>query len=80
MKLIPDNTSHIFPRLFPLTRYPIIKLEKSQLVDTNGAGDAYVGGFLSKLVQGCSMEICCREGAEAACVIVQRSGCTFPDA
>jgi len=33
------------------TEYPIIKLEKSQLVDTNGAGDAYVGGFLAKLVQ-----------------------------
>lgn len=60
------------------TSYPIIKLAKEQLVDTNGAGDAYVGGFLSKLVQGCSMEVCCKAGAEAACVIVQRSGCTFP--
>ena len=59
--------------------YPVLKLEKSQLVDTNGAGDAYVGGFLAKLVQNCSMDVCCKAGAESACVIVQRSGCTFPD-
>ncbi|CAD7936200.1 unnamed protein product [Amoebophrya sp. A120] len=58
--------------------YPIEKLSKEQIVDTNGAGDAYVGGFLSKLVQGCSVELCCRAGAKAAAVIVQQSGCTFP--
>jgi adenosine kinase len=60
-----------------VAEYPIIKLEKEQLVDTNGAGDAYVGGFLAKLVQNCSMDVCARAGAKAASVIVQRSGCTF---
>merc|ERR550537_185870 len=29
-----------------VTTYPIVKLDKSKIVDTNGAGDAYVGGFL----------------------------------
>eukprot|EP00392_Amoebophrya_sp_AT5.2_P011948 g12038.t1 len=58
--------------------YAIVPLAKEQIVDTNGAGDAYVGGFLSKLVQGCSVELCCQAGAEAAKVIVQQSGCTFP--
>lgn len=59
--------------------YPIVALPKEKIVDTNGAGDAYVGGFLSKLVQGCSMELCTRAGAEAAAMIVQQSGCSFPN-
>merc|ERR1712113_658957 len=50
-----------------------------KLVDTNGAGDAYVGGFLSGLVHEKDMHYCCQAGAYAASVIVQRSGCTFPE-
>jgi len=61
-----------------ITEYPILQLSPSKLVDTNGAGDAYVGGFLSGLVQGKDMHYCCQAGAYAASVIVQRSGCTFP--
>merc|ERR1719326_2032810 len=34
-----------------VTAYPIIKLDKSSIVDTNGAGDAYVGGFLAGLAK-----------------------------
>jgi adenosine kinase len=63
-----------------IKEYPIIKLSKAKLVDTNGAGDAYVGGFLSGLAQGKDMHYCCQAGAYAASVIVQRSGCTFPKA
>lgn len=60
--------------------YPITKLEKEQIVDTNGAGDAFVGGFLAKLVElgSGNDEVCAKSGADAACVIVQRAGCTFP--
>lgn len=29
------------------TEYPVCKIPKEQIVDTNGAGDAFVGGFLS---------------------------------
>merc|ERR1712093_954549 len=49
------------------------------IVDTNGAGDAYVGGFLAALSKGLSMEKCCQAGAYSASVIVQRSGCTYPE-
>ncbi|KAL2974254.1 hypothetical protein AAZX31_14G093300 [Glycine max] len=31
--------------------YPMILLPKDKLVDTNGAGDAFVGGLLSQLVK-----------------------------
>eukprot|EP00418_Pyrodinium_bahamense_P082437 CAMPEP_0179061130 /NCGR_PEP_ID=MMETSP0796-20121207/26227_1 /TAXON_ID=73915 /ORGANISM="Pyrodinium bahamense, Strain pbaha01" /LENGTH=145 /DNA_ID=CAMNT_0020757943 /DNA_START=1 /DNA_END=438 /DNA_ORIENTATION=- len=61
-----------------ITKYPVIVLPKEKLVDTNGAGDSYVGGFLAALSKGLDMEACCKAGAYAASVIVQRSGCTFP--
>eukprot|EP00271_Cylindrocystis_brebissonii_P013303 TRINITY_DN33039_c0_g1_i1.p1 TRINITY_DN33039_c0_g1~~TRINITY_DN33039_c0_g1_i1.p1 ORF type:complete len:343 (-),score=74.05 TRINITY_DN33039_c0_g1_i1:302-1330(-) len=62
-----------------VTTYPVIYLTKDQLVDTNGAGDAFVGGFLSQLVQGKDIAACVKAGNYAANVIIQRSGCTFPD-
>merc|ERR1712003_390460 len=61
-----------------VTEFPVVVLPKEKLVDTNGAGDSYVGGFLAGLVKGLSAEECCKAGAYAASVIVQQSGCTFP--
>merc|ERR1712054_443571 len=61
-----------------VTKHAITALPKEKLVDTNGAGDAYVGGFLAALSKGLSTEECCKAGAYSASVIVQHSGCTFP--
>merc|ERR1711904_703771 len=61
------------------TEYPVITLPKEKLVDTNGAGDSYVGGFLAALSKGLDMAACCKAGAHAASIIVQQSGCTFPE-
>ncbi|KAG0493790.1 hypothetical protein HPP92_004784 [Vanilla planifolia] len=58
--------------------YPVILLPKEKLVDTNGAGDAFVGGFLSQLVQEKSIDECVRAGCYASNVIIQQSGCTCP--
>ncbi|KAJ3680211.1 hypothetical protein LUZ60_016489 [Juncus effusus] len=41
--------------------------------------DTFVGGFLSQLVGEKSIEECIRAGCYAANVIIQRSGCTYPD-
>ncbi|RZC91084.1 hypothetical protein C5167_028909 [Papaver somniferum] len=62
-----------------VTTYPVIPLPKEKLVDTNGAGDAFVGGFLSQLVLEKPIEECIRAGCYAANVIIQRSGCTYPE-
>lgn len=62
-----------------ITKYPVIPIEAKDIVDTNGAGDAFVGGFLSQLVLEKSMEDCIRAGNYAANLIIQRSGCTFPE-
>jgi len=61
-----------------VTEFPVVVLPKEKLVDTNGAGDSYVGGFLAGLVKGLPIADCCKAGAYAASVIVQQSGCTFP--
>lgn len=61
-----------------VTEHAITMLPKEKLVDTNGAGDSYVGGFLAGLVKGLPAAECCKAGAYAASVIVQHSGCTFP--
>jgi len=58
--------------------HPILKVDSSKIVDTNGAGDAFVGGFLSQLIQGKSIEDCLRGGHYSASIIIQHPGCTFP--
>lgn len=58
--------------------FPVDSLPRELLVDTNGAGDAFVGGFLSQLLLGKSMADCVRAGHYASRVVIQRSGCTFP--
>lgn len=62
-----------------VTEYPIIPIKQEDIVDTNGAGDAFVGGYLSQLVQGKELDECITCGNYAANLIIQRSGCTFPD-
>lgn len=61
-----------------VTEIPITVIPKNKLVDTNAAGDAFVGGFLSQLVLGKDIVECVRAGNYASSIIIQRSGCTFP--
>ena len=61
-----------------VTEYAVDPLPKEQLVDTNGAGDAFVGGFLAQLALGAPVAKCVDAGHFAARVIIQRSGCAYP--
>ncbi|KAI0232296.1 Adenosine kinase 1, partial [Lamellibrachia satsuma] len=61
------------------TEYPIKPIDKSTIKDTNGCGDAFVGGFLSQLVLGRPLEECVRCGNYAAHTILQQWGCNYPD-
>eukprot|EP00955_Chlamydomonas_euryale_P078915 363221-Chlamydomonas_euryale.AAC.9 len=58
--------------------FPVIKVAPEDLVDTNGAGDAFVGGFLSQILVGKAVDEAVRAGNYAANIVIQRSGCTFP--
>ena len=39
------------------TEYAVDAVSADKIIDTNGAGDAFVGGFLSQLVQGKPVEV-----------------------
>lgn len=57
--------------------YDIIPIKAEAILDTNGAGDAFVGGFLAQLVQGKDIQKCVDCGNFAARYIIQRSGTTM---
>ena len=54
------------------------KLRNDEIQDLNGAGDAFLGGFLSQYMKGYSIQDCCKIGIEASTVIIKNVGCTFP--
>ena len=54
------------------------KIKDDEIVDLNGAGDSFLGGFLSEFLKGSSLHDCCRIGTEAASVVLRNVGCTFP--
>jgi len=58
--------------------YSIIPVEEKEIVDTNGAGDAFVGGFLSQYVQGKSIDECIDTGHWLANINIKLVGPTFP--
>lgn len=60
-----------------ITEFPTVDLPVDKVVDTNGAGDAFVGGFLAQIVKGGTVEQGIKCGIWTATQIVQRSGCTF---
>jgi adenosine kinase len=59
--------------------FAIEAIAKDLIVDTNGAGDAFVAGFLGGLIYGKSIEDCVKAGNFTAKAIIQQPGCTFPD-
>lgn len=58
--------------------YPVIPIAASDIIDTNGAGDAFVGGYLAGLAAKDEVKECVNKGHYAANVIIQHSGCAFP--
>lgn len=59
--------------------FPIPAIEKDLIVDTNGAGDSFVGGFLSQIVQGKDLDTAIQAGIWLSGQVIQQNGCTFPD-
>ena len=59
----------------PLLTVPVAPV--ANVIDTNGAGDAFAGGFLAWRAKGASLEDAVKAGHWAAGHIITRSGCTF---
>ncbi|RIA80429.1 Ribokinase-like protein, partial [Glomus cerebriforme] len=57
--------------------YPIIPVDENDLVDVTGAGDSFVGGFLSRLIQGKNIDECIMTGHKLANYIVKQVGTQY---
>ena len=62
---------------FVLQSFPRF-IKQDDIVDLNGAGDAFLGGFMSQWMQGKQLNTCCKAGNNASGVILRNVGCTFP--
>ncbi|KAG9295923.1 hypothetical protein G9A89_006662 [Geosiphon pyriformis] len=58
--------------------YPVIPIADKDIVDTNGAGDAFVGGFLSQYTQGKNVDESIAGGHWLANISIRRVGPTYP--
>lgn len=63
----------------PLRSYQVEPLPDNEIVDTNSAGDAFVGGYLALLHQGADVDECVKAGIYAAQAIIKRNGCSIPE-
>ena len=61
-----------------ILEFPVIPIKPEDIVDSNGAGDAFVGGFLSQYVQGKPLERCIAAGNFVANTVIQRNGASYP--
>jgi len=59
------------------TSYPTPRVPEEEIVDLNGAGDCFVGGFLSEYVQGKDLATCIKAGHYCAGVCIRTSGIKF---
>lgn len=59
--------------------FAVPKLCSSAIIDTTGAGDSFVAGFLAALLREYSIEKCLHFGCWAARQIIQELGCTVPN-
>ncbi|KAJ3254098.1 hypothetical protein HDU77_004253 [Chytriomyces hyalinus] len=58
--------------------YIVPQVRFTDIVDTNGAGDGFCGGYLAALAMGKSTRLCVRSGLFVAGEILKQEGATYP--
>jgi len=58
--------------------FAVLELKEDLIIDANGAGDAFAGGFLASYMKGQKLDACVTAGHWAASQIIQTRGCQFP--
>ncbi|KAL8935817.1 MAG: hypothetical protein Q9211_004497 [Gyalolechia sp. 1 TL-2023] len=58
--------------------YPVRTIGAEEIYDTNGAGDAFAGGFVAGIVEGKSLEECVDMGQWLAKLSIQELGPQYP--
>lgn len=71
------SSSTIYCTGSSISTYPVEPVQPDEIVDTNGAGDAFVGGFLASFLQGYSIDKCIECGHHMASMIIKTSGISF---
>ncbi len=61
-----------------VSRFDVPALDHKLIVDANGAGDAFVGGFLAQIARGKDVAAAVKTGHYAARTILQVSGTALP--
>ncbi|KAK7507736.1 hypothetical protein BaRGS_00000701 [Batillaria attramentaria] len=61
-----------------VTEYHVPTVPDDNIVDTSGAGDAFVGGFLASLIQGHPLAECIQCGIYTSSAIIRQLGCSLP--
>ncbi|KAI7867599.1 Ribokinase-like protein [Spinellus fusiger] len=62
-----------------VTSFPVAKAAPGEIVDANGAGDGFCGGFLGLYVQGIhDITKCVNAGHYLAGLVIRREGPTYP--
>lgn len=59
-------------------RFSMPTLQPKNVIDTTGAGDAFVAGFLKGLLDSLNMYDCIALGCYASTEIIQQVGCSLP--
>ena len=54
------------------------KVELSEIIDTTGAGDSFVAGFIHALMDGKSTRECIEVGCEISAKVIKVIGCNWP--
>lgn len=57
-----------------VSEYPTAKIPDEEIVDSNGAGDAFAGGFLGQLILGGDIEKCVKSGQWLAGLCLRSNG------
>lgn len=58
--------------------YPVHVISKSDICDTNGAGDAFTGGFLAGIIEGKPLDTCVDMGHWLASLSIRELGPSYP--
>lgn len=70
--------SNLAKKEVQVSRYPVVPLDQSKVVDTNGAGDAFAAGFVAALVEEKPLEYAIKQGQWLASLGIQLVGPSYP--
>lgn len=61
-----------------IQEFPAKRIPDSEIAETNGAGDGFVGGFLSQFIQGYPLDRCVACGHYTASEVIKQHGVKVP--